>query len=125
MDKKYLLLNYLDCNETYKSIIHNEIYHIGLDYSDQVIKKFSDSKQGCLSQFVFLFLNSHLIGYMFIMKDANKDKYDHSCLARHNADELSKDEALLLLEEGIKVCTVCHAKHLKNCFINELKLLLK
>lgn len=124
MDKKYLVLNYLDCNETYKSIIHNEIYHMGLDYSDQVIKKFSDSKQGCLPQFVFLFLNSHLIGYMFIMKDAYIDHHNHSYLARHNSDELSKDEALLLLEEGIKVCTICHAKHLKNCFINELKLLL-
>ena len=58
MDKKYLVLNYLDCNETYKNIIHNEIYHIGLDYLDPVIKMFSDSKPGCLPQFVFLFLNS-------------------------------------------------------------------
>lgn len=116
--KKYILRNINNCEEKYKKIIYDKMEDLELIF---YIKPFLNNlKENELPQFIFLFSDLCLIGYLFLMKDNHSNYNDHSWLACHNADELQIDEALMLLEEGIKVCTICGAKKLRQYLISDV-----
>lgn len=116
--KKYTLKNINNCEEKYKKIIYAKMKDLELI---SYINPFLDNlKENELPQFIFLFSDLCLIGYLFLMKDTPNDSNDHSWLACHNADELSINEALMLLEQGIKISEICGAENLKRYFTSDL-----
>ena len=116
--KKYFFRNLNNCEEKYKKIIFDKLENMEL--ISYIKPSLNYSKENKLPQFIFMFSNSHLIGYLLLMKNSHDNINDHSWLACHNADELSTDEALILLKEGIKICEACGANKLLQYLTNDM-----
>ena len=77
-------------------------------------KEMEKSRPGTLPQYLFLFRDDALIGYLFLI--AEKEGACKACpwWAVHNADELPRNTALSFLAHGIQLSLDCGCPTLAN-----------
>lgn len=124
MQNIYSFINYIECPPDMKNKIINGLSNLGIQISSQLIDELNKSTLDKLPQYVFLYKNHKMIGYLFIIGDKILDDCFFHMLAQHNADELPANEAKLLLLEGIRICSQYQAEFLIKCFQNDLNELL-
>lgn len=102
------ILNYLDMTEEQKEKSLRELKNIGFCPAygtEKTMEKIMEkSVPGEIPQFYFVFRSEQLIGYMFIIGDAQKNRA-FPWLAVSNVDELSMRVTRPLMEIEIKAWT--------------------
>ena len=103
------ICNYLDIPSEIKDAVLGQLLHIGFcpAYGKQKAMKreMEKSQTGKLPQFLFVFRDEELIGYMFLI--AEKEHYCKSFpwWVVDNSDELPLQDAIRLLEYGIRLAS--------------------
>jgi len=106
------IVNYLDIPDENKDDVLNQLYQVGFctrNGNKRILKTEMDkSQKEKMPQFIFVFRDNVLIGYMFLI--AEKENYCKvfPWWAVDNSDELPLDVAIQLLEYGILLSTKCN-----------------
>ena len=81
---------------------------------DTVKKEMEKSRPGTLPQYLFLFRDHTLIGYLFLIAEKEGFCRAFPWWAVHNADELPRNTALSFLAHGIQLSLDCGCPTLAN-----------
>lgn len=112
------ICNYRDIPKAEKNAILEQLPLVGFGPAcgnQEAIKaEMEKSQAGTLPQYLFVFRDDELIGYMFLIAEK-----EHYCKmfpwwAAHNADELPLENAIQLLEYGIQLSLDCNCPNLSN-----------
>lgn len=110
--------NYLDIPSEKKDAVLEQLLQIGFlpAYGKRkTIKKEMDKSQaGTLPQYLFVFRDDRLIGYMFLIAEKENSCKAFPWWAIDNSDELPLEIAIQLLELGIALSAKCHSSILSN-----------
>ena len=77
-------------------------------------KEMEKSRPGTLPQYLFLFRDDALIGYLFLIAEKEGACKAFPWWAVHNADELPRNTALSFLAHGIQLSLDCGCPTLAN-----------
>lgn len=112
------ICNYRDIPNEKKDAVLQQLLQIGFcpacGKQETMKKEMEKSHAGTFPQYLFVFRDDKLIGYMFLI--AEKEKY---CKAFpwwsvDNSDELPLDISIQLLEYGIRLSLDCNCPNLSN-----------
>ena len=112
------ICNYRDIPSEVKDIVLEQLLQIGFcpAYGNQesMKKEMEKSQAGAFPQYLFVFRDDKLIGYMFLI--AEKEKYCKAFpwWAVDNSDELPLEISIQLLEYGISLCLKYNYSNLAN-----------
>lgn len=105
--------NYLDIPDEMKDAVLEQLFQIGFcpafGKMKTMKKEMDKSQTGTLPQFLFVFRENRLIGYMFLI--AEKQNYCRAFpwWAVDNSDELPLEISIQLLELGIELSAKCNS----------------
>lgn len=102
------IVNYLDMSVDEKNVLFDSLFMIGfrpaIGNKKTMQKEMDKSKPHCLPQYLFVFRDTELIGYMFLMGEQEGISKAFPWWAVDNADEIPLKSAVELLEIGITMC---------------------
>ena len=112
------IINYRDLDKCEKVQCLDELLKTTFRYHDKNVKdiktEMDKSKEGSLPQFVFVRRDKKVIGYMFLIAEKENSSKLFPWWAVDNADELSIETDLRLLEYGVSLCTQAGCLKLAN-----------
>ena len=112
------ICNYRDIPDEKKDVVLEHLLQIGFcpAYGKQetMKKEMEKSQAGTLPQYLFVFRDDELIGYMFLI--AEKENYCKAFpwWAVDNSDELPLEISIKLLEYGIQLSLNCNCPNLST-----------
>lgn len=112
------IINYLDIPGQDRDAVIECVLHVGFcpAYGKQksMKRELEKSQAGKLPQYLFVFRDNELIGYMFLI--AEKENYSKSFpwWAVDNSDELPLNTAIQLLEYGVWLSLQCDCPNLAD-----------
>ena len=102
------IVNYRALSEAEKDPLLNQLKTVGFFPAYGGIKsmkrEMEQSTDGTLPQYVFVRRNGQLIGYMFLIAEAEKSSKVFPWWAVDNADELPLETDINLLQYGVTLC---------------------
>lgn len=119
------IINYLDIPIQNRDVVIEHLSHVGFcpAYGKQktIKREMEKSQVGKLPQYLFVFRDDELIGYMFLI--AEKENYSKSFpwWAVDNSDELPLNTAIQLLEYGIALSLECGCINLADKLRREME----
>ncbi len=112
------ICNYLEIPNEQKDAVLGQLLLIGFSPAyggRKTMKKEMDrSRAGSLPQYLFVFRDDRLIGYMFLIAERENYSKAFPWWAVDNSDELPLDIAVQLLEMGIALSEKCNCNILSN-----------
>lgn len=102
------IVNYLDLSIEEKDALFDNLFLLGFSpaYGKKktMQKEMDKSKPHCLPQYLFVFRDKELIGYMFLIGEKDGISKVFPWWAMDNADEIPLEIAVELFEIGIAKC---------------------
>lgn len=112
------ICNYRDIPSEKKDVVLGQLLQIGFcpacGKTETMKKEMEKSQAGAFPQYLFVFRDDQLIGYMFLI--AEKENYCKvfPWWAVDNSDELPLEVSIQLLEYGIQLSLDCNCPDLSN-----------
>ena len=105
------ILNYLDLPPQERDAVCKQLRSLGCSPAHgtrrTMKKEMEKSRPGTLPQYLFLFRDHTLIGYLFLIAEKEGFCRAFPWWAVHNADELPRNTALSFLAHGIQLSLDC------------------
>ena len=112
------ILNYLDLPPQERDAVCKQLRSLGCSPAHgtrrTMKKEMEKSRPGPLPQYLFLFRDHTLIGYLFLIAEKEGFCRAFPWWAVHNADELPRNTALSFLAHGIQLSLDCGCPTLAN-----------
>ena len=112
------ILNYLDLPPQERDAVCKQLRSLGCSPAHgtrrTMKKEMEKSRPGTLPQYLFLFRDDALIGYLFLIAEKEGACKAFPWWAVHNADELPRNTALSFLAHGIQLSLDCGCQTLAN-----------
>ncbi len=119
------IINYLDIPIQNRDIVIEHLSYVGFcpAYGKQktLKREMEKSQVGKLPQYLFVFRNDELIGYMFLIAEKENYSKPFPWWAVDNSDELPLNTAIQLLEYGIALSLKCGCINLADRLRREME----
>ena len=119
------IVNYLDIPGEEKSAVIERLFHIGFcpahGRQTTVKREMEQSKRDALPQYLFVFREDELIGYLFLIGEETRRGRIFPWWAAGNPDELPLETASRLLECGIRLSRQCGCPSLADRLREDLE----
>ena len=123
------IVNYLDMSINEKKTLFDSLFLIGFcpAYGNKttMLREMDKSKPNCLPQYLFVFRDAALIGYMFLIGEKEGISKVFPWWAVDNADEIPLKIAVELFEIGTTMCDkfgcFALAERLRKTLVNQKK----